>query len=402
MPYTLHNGDALDVLPTLPTASVDALILDPPSGIGFMSEKWDHNRGGRDAWVAWLASVLREARRTLKPGHYGLVWALPRTSHWTGWALEEAGFEVREKISHIFGSGFPKHANALKPAVENWWLVRNPGPAQALNVEALRVTVPEGDKKSQGGRMEHQPNGKQHDGWGMTRTGNNNDGTGRRAAHLVLQHSPACNGVCVEGCAVQALGAMSGERVSGAFRNTTQKARANIAKGAERARVRIDREASSGTAARFFTQFRPDADDFAPFIYAAKASRREKNLGCEGLPVKSEVDHNLLTCDFRTDERSPNGGYENKPAPPQANHHKTVKNQALMRWLVTLITPPNGTVLDCFMGSGSTGVAAVSLGHDFIGIEQNAEYIAIAEARLRHAMGPLFTEASECAPLPTH
>jgi len=104
----LLEGDCLSILRTLPDACVDALVTDPPGAIGFMGAAWDSDRGGRDAWVAWMSEVMGECLRVLKPGAHGLVWALPRTSHWTAWALEEAGFEVRDQINHIFLSGFPK------------------------------------------------------------------------------------------------------------------------------------------------------------------------------------------------------------------------------------------------------------------------------------------------------
>lgn len=92
----------------LPDESIDALVTDPPSGIAFMSMEWDKDKGGRNQWIAWLAGIMREAYRVMKPGAHGLVWALPRTSHWTAMALEDAGFEVRDYISHIFSTGFPK------------------------------------------------------------------------------------------------------------------------------------------------------------------------------------------------------------------------------------------------------------------------------------------------------
>lgn len=176
-------GDSLETLKTLDANSIDAMVTDPPAGISFMGKTWDSHKGGRKEWIAWLCEVMEEALRVMKPGAYGLVWALPRTSHWTGMALEDAGFEVRDCVYHLFGSGFPKSLNvgkaidkmqgneravappkqfadgttqrataragiyseekgqaentvgtgvwegygtALKPAVECWWLVRKP------------------------------------------------------------------------------------------------------------------------------------------------------------------------------------------------------------------------------------------------------------------------------------
>ena len=101
-------GDAVEVMRSMREASVDTIVTDPPGGINFMNRNWDSDKGGRDEWVAWLAGVMRECLRVLKPGGMALVWAIPRTSHWTATAIEDAGFEIREKIYHIFGSGFPK------------------------------------------------------------------------------------------------------------------------------------------------------------------------------------------------------------------------------------------------------------------------------------------------------
>lgn len=110
----LHHGEALRVLQGLPDASVDSMVTDPPSGIEFMSKGWDTDKGGRRRWIAWLARIMGEARRVLKPGSHVLVWALPRTSHWTATALEDAGFELIDSIHHVFGTGFPKSGDLSK------------------------------------------------------------------------------------------------------------------------------------------------------------------------------------------------------------------------------------------------------------------------------------------------
>jgi len=99
----LFQGEAKAIADKLPPESVDAIITDPPAGIGFMGKSWDSDKGGRDAWIAWLADQLAGAFRVLKPGGHALVWALPRTSHWTAMALEHAGFEIRDRVSHLFG-----------------------------------------------------------------------------------------------------------------------------------------------------------------------------------------------------------------------------------------------------------------------------------------------------------
>ncbi len=111
MTVRILTGDALERLRTLPDASVDAIVTDPPSGIAFMGMEWDEDKGGRQQWVDWLAGIMREAFRVAKPGAHAVVWALPRTSHWTALALEDAGFEIRDSLHHVFGSGFPKSLN---------------------------------------------------------------------------------------------------------------------------------------------------------------------------------------------------------------------------------------------------------------------------------------------------
>lgn len=110
----LHLGDCLDVLRTIEDGSVDAVVTDPPAGIHFMSAAWDHHKGGRAEWVAWLSSVMAECLRVARPGSYLLCWALPRTSHWTATAIEDAGWEIRDVVTALNGQGFPKNHNVSK------------------------------------------------------------------------------------------------------------------------------------------------------------------------------------------------------------------------------------------------------------------------------------------------
>ena len=112
--HDLYNGDCLDYLKTHPDNMFDSIVTDPPAGIAFMGKDWDKDKGGRDAWIAWMTEIAEECLRVLKPGAHALVWALPRTSHWTATAWEDAGFEVRDRVSHLFGSGFPKSHNISK------------------------------------------------------------------------------------------------------------------------------------------------------------------------------------------------------------------------------------------------------------------------------------------------
>ena len=137
--WCVVEGDCADVLRALPDGGVDALVSDPPSGIAFMGAEWDRDKGGRLQWVAWLTGILSDARRATRDGGRAIVWSLPRTSHWTGCAVEDAGWLIETTIAHLFGTGWPKGKAQTKPAQETWWLART-GKSEALNVEACRVT----------------------------------------------------------------------------------------------------------------------------------------------------------------------------------------------------------------------------------------------------------------------
>lgn len=142
MEFTL--GDCLDIFLALPEHHLDAVVDDPPAGIGFMGRSWDKDRGGRAKWVAWLAERKSAQLRACKPGAYSLTWALPRTSHWTATALEDAGWMVRDVVTHHFGQGWPKGASQLKPASEHWILAQKPferGITARANVEKWGVGV---------------------------------------------------------------------------------------------------------------------------------------------------------------------------------------------------------------------------------------------------------------------
>jgi hypothetical protein len=417
--WTIKEGDCLEVLRTMEMNSVDALVTDPPAGIGFMGKGWDSDKGGRDEWVKWLASVMRECHRVMKPGAHGLVWALPRTSHWTAMALEDAGFEIRDRIQHIFGSGFPKSLDiskaidkaagakrevvglainsypdsgrkdmhrvgggkvfdqgdglnqniitapatdaakewsgwgtALKPASEDWWLIRKPLSEKNVAANVLKWGV--GGLNIDGGRIgvsDNDPNHRKP----STKFGTaNNPATtnfgsggrptpnlssqGRFPSNLVFSHTEHCtDDQCDIECAIAMLDEQSGP-TGGApgVRRNNAKAK-SVAKGAEQANETMG-YSDSGGASRFF--------------YCAKISPSERNAGLE----------------------------------EKTNAHPTVKAQKLMRYLVKLITPPGGLVLDPFAGSGSTGVAALTEGFRFIGIEMEQEYFSIAKMRCLNAV----------------
>jgi hypothetical protein len=400
MAWRIDVGDCLDVMRGMPDASVDSIVTDPPAGVSFMGKNWDGDKGGRDQWIAWLTERLEQAFRLLKPGGHAVVWALPRTSHWTGMALEHAGFEVRDSIHHVFGDGFPKSLDvgkaidksagaprdvvgsrlvqdirggnfnaanrksmtmpitapatdaaklwdgwgtALKPAHEVWWLARKPIAKKAvaaqvlatgtgaINIDGARVATAglRPGRASTGLSAGPKSNIYSGDGLGGSRMVEDT-AIGRWPANMVLTHSAACDeSECAPSCPVK----MLDENESGM---------ANESPGVE-----------AGGASRFLNVFEVD-DGAAPFIYQAKPSQAERT---EGLSYRRKVGQPL-------------------------NSHPTVKSIALMRHFCRLVTPPNGTVLDPFAGSGTTIIAALRDQFSAIGIEAEAEYAEIARARI--------------------
>jgi hypothetical protein len=181
----MHQGDALQVLRALPAHSADSLVTDPPAGIGYLGESWDFDRGGRAAWIAWLAAILQETLRVVTPGAHAVVWALPRTSHWTATAMEDAGWEIRDVAVHLQAQGYPKSRALLKPSAEHWILARTAGPLRSLNTGGCAL-----------------------------------DG-GRYPANATFEHAPECGARCAAGCPVGQLDAQSGTRPSSAMRAGT-------------------------------------------------------------------------------------------------------------------------------------------------------------------------------------
>lgn len=336
---TIHHGECENVLPTFPTASVDALLTDPPSGIGFMGLTWDRDKGGRDAWIAWLRGVLSECLRVLKPGRAGFVWALPRTSHWTATACEDAGFEVRDIVTHVFGQGMPKSRSLLKPASEHWILIKAPGELRELRIEECRI----GTSKQVPASNPMAPNklyGKRPVSSATGDKQGNDPNIGRWPANFALSHSDDCGDTCAAGCPVAELDRQSGvlsSRESGydtgpsSRQNNPTRLTTNIKSGVH--------FGDSGGASKFF--------------YVAKPSKSEKSR--------------MVT---------------------DGNAHPTVKPTRLMRHLIELITEPGELILDPFLGSGTTAVAAQEVNRRLIGIEQSADYCEIAKQRL--AQGSLF------------
>jgi DNA modification methylase len=678
MESRLIHGEALDELRKLDSNSVDAIICDPPAGISFMGKEWDnpnyfplrerkngqnstfgksmtngpewsYSKKARDTFIAFLSEIMHEALRVLKPGGHALVWSIPRTSHWTATALEDAGFEIRDSIAHVFSQGFPKsldiykaaskaglcctcqiydvqypqtkeevyhgkedtpndkdmqdlqsrmdsenslsgceksdmqssmqsaisksnekeqtvnyarlpelrsriqteksyiieesqvlqssmqrsiqdersgvcgtfEANspnwtgglvgrdeasvqpqehgreqssmegwcnaqedtrqlsgsdvcemstgvstngaqgwlcngasasdgsthgemlnkgrsstshrsqseqqshqqlatipeqrsaqtcgrcgkaiiqagigtALKPAHETWWLCRKPIEEDsiaanvlewgvgALNIDATRIGTDEDTTR---------PTSKDgmgyHKGSYREKTGGHDQG--RWPSNLLLSHTLLCNEEdgCAEDCPVAEM-----DRQSGASKSTDRPRNNNPhtpnAYGSFNGRVTHGHN-DQGGASRYFQQF----------YYCAKASRRERNAGCEEL---AEIETSQITnrkpgsigLVGNPDNKGQTGNpYASTSGAARNNHHPTVKPVALLRYFVRMITPPDGIVLDCFGGSGTTALACIAEHKRYILIEREEEYIEIARARINYALKSACLESNQ-------
>lgn len=379
--FTLHHGDALEVLRGMPDNSIDAVVTDPPYGFAFMGKKWDYDLPSVEIW----AEVLRVA----KPGAHLLAFGGARTYHRAVCRIEDAGWEIRDCIQWIYGSGFPKSLNlkgewegwgtALKPAHEPVVLARKSLAGAvaanvaawgcgALNVDGCRVGFENGERES----LYRPMTENKSIGWKNTSKAmgyNTPDGLppskGRWPANVIHDGS---------------------EEVLAGFPMTTSGAMRREVEGYDGHSIFLNgrsgpsnQHGDSGSAARFF--------------YCAKPSRREREAGCDELDrrEKKTLNDYVLPSEGRT---APKCGS------PARNHHPTVKPIALMRYLCRLVTPPNGIILDPFTGSGTTGAAAMLEGFQFVGVEREAEYIEIARRRIAHwadereedAEMPLFAE----------
>lgn len=461
--YTLHLGDCLEVMKTMPENSVDAIVCDPPYGLsdgptkylgdggrgGFMGKNWDHGVPGVPFWEAAL--------KVAKPGAMLLAFGGTRTHHRLMVAIEDAGWEIRDVCMWLYGSGFPKSASvsklidkaagaerevigsklgrpgmakdgsnqrngfdsafggvasgpmssditapatdaartwdgwgtALKPAWEPIIMARKPlseptiaanvlkHGTGALNIDACRI---------EGGSRKHVENsgGQAHGGLEYgTKYGSRGLGTttqGRWPANLILDEEAAAqlDEQTISANARCARGDSAGIGVYASNGQVYGNGKGLVSQPKDKTPVGYGNGAPG--ASRFF--------------YVAKASKRDRDEGLEGMPEKPIRPDGTRQWGSHDIFNTPGNG-RNTDNRPRANHHPTVKPTALMRWLVRLVTPRGGTVLDPFAGSGSTLKAAILEGFDCIGIELDAEYLAIAQARCDHALAQAQEQAQQ-------
>lgn len=359
---TLFNGDCIEVMRTLPDCSVDSIVTDPPYELGFMGKSWDASG------IAYSVDLWRECLRLLKPGGHLLSFSGSRTYHRMACAIEDAGFEVRDQMMWIYGSGFPKSHNldgeyegwgtALKPAHEPICMARKPLIGTVLeNVTKFGT----GALNIDGCRIESEPM-KPNTGKGALPRRKENEvrvasvptqphELGRWPANIIHDGSNE-----VRQCFPDADGQQGDLSAHASCRQSPNGIFGGMRPALDhKARIETDKNAS-----RFF--------------YCAKASKEDRNEGCENIDAKQYSHDGRITPIENAYQRNSRNS---------TNSHPTVKPTDLMRYLLRLVTPPGGIPLDPFMGSGSTGKAAWLEGFEFIGIEKDPEYFEIAKARVK-------------------
>jgi site-specific DNA-methyltransferase (adenine-specific) len=401
----LRLGDCLEVLKTLEDNSVDSIVTDPPYGIGFMNKEWDspqkHKelidrenkrsqerfeegkspvKGGFSKGVQpglpiggakegrwfqeWCELWAQECFRVLKPGGHILSFSAPRTYHRMATAFEDSGFQIRDQIMWVFGSGFPKSRNigkdvdkmridndwegwgtALKPAHEPICMARKPLTEKSIAENVLKHGT--GGINIDDSRIEFEDTANEQ---------------GRFPANIIFDEEA---------------GKILDEQ-SGVSKSSPRVAPKESIKDPSSYNTGVGGNSNlndKGGASRFF--------------YCPKVSKKERNAGLEDFEAKTnrQKGHGLdrICGNCGTSMLKPKDCKCETPdwiTPPKKNTHPTVKPIKLMEYLITLVTPKGGIVLEPFMGSGSTGIAAKNLGMSFIGIEKEEEYFEIAKQRI--------------------
>ena len=428
------NGNNLDLLKTLPDNSVDSVVTDPPYGLSFMNKKWDYDVPSVEFW--------KEAYRVLKHGGHVLSFGGTRTYHRMVVNIEDAGFEIRDQIMWLYGSGFPKSHNIGK-AID-----KIEGNEREVVGEKKRGDVQKAKEKGVGylADVANRNNVKQFgygtetitkgesewEGWGTAlKPANEPICLARKplseksVAENVLKHGTG--GINIDGCRVgnenrtykgsgkqpsklnnhekgaTGIGYMDGSggdleyNVNGRFpANVIHDGSDEVVEGFPETKSVI-RQPTGNYILNHETGWNDnsmvdktergynDSGNASRFFYCAKASKSDRNDGCEKLQGKYVAQGNQAQAELKRGNVDFENGNKHNKVELKQNFHPTVKPTELMRYLCRLITPPNGIVLDPFMGSGSTGKGAILEGFDFIGMELDPEYVEIAKARIEYA-----------------
>ena len=421
----LHNGDCLNVLKMMieDEVFVDSIVTDPPYELGFMGRSWD------STGIAFQKETWELCFKVLKPGGHLLAFSGSRTYHRMAVAIEDAGFEIRDQVMWLYGSGFPKSMNVGK----------------ALDKKLGNERIKTGEKKTHSNKGIKQSEQRTAIGAGAFGQEVEEDvtvgttewegwGTALKPAHepLVLARKPLSEksvvdnvlkhrtgGINIDECRVEGNDAKYPD-TNPDFRDQGRQSKENMGidklsfgqtENVKRKKVvRKSRDengvwtndnsgmkaegseyADADPRGRFPSNIMHDGsdsikelfEDKSRYFYCAKTSKAERNQGLDNFPIKNKkggggTSNNVW---YEDDVNSASGKFGSEKAPSK-NVHPTVKPIKLMKYLCRLITPKGGTVLDPFMGSGSTGMAAKEENFDFVGIEKEEEYFNIASARI--------------------
>ena len=403
MKYQILQGDNRETLKTLADNSVDAIVTDPPYGIDFLGKAWDANTGALETY--------QECLRVLKPGGHILAFSAARTYHHLAVTLEQAGFEIRDQIMWIYSSGFPKSQDVGK-SIDRSAGKKDPNYGSKKTAKQGNETV--GDFSSGarcgkcnktfnadiikdckedpcGMRYTHQTEeGKQWAGWG----------TALKPAHepICMARKPMKLSIA-KNCQTHGVGALNIDATRVPYADEKDKEFiVNTSKTFEQtgtkwtttfdAKDETPDSYSVNDQGRFPSNVIGEIADYQKYFYCPKVSRKERHIGFEDLPKRLCGPGGNDFVQAQDHQRSNTN---------IGNNHPTVKPIELMKYLIKLITPPGGKVLDPFNGSGSTGCAAVELGHEYIGCELDPNYVEIAKKRIEAWNKPdsTFTELFE-------
>ena len=411
----IMNGDCLELLRTMADNSIDSIVTDPPYELGFMGKSWD------STGIAYNVELWKECMRVLKHGGYLLAFGGTRTYHRMTCAIEDSGFEIRDMIEWLYGSGYPKSLNVGKEYDKKMGNDREvigelklTGTARSSDIGGKTSSAKSSDYEIKNTKTDITQGSSPYEGWG----------TALKPAHepICMARKPligtvvenvlkyGTGGINIDGCRVgteedqrrPSKGGDNGLNGSSTFKIHERKVEDQV-QYSGRFPANLIHDGSDEVVALFpnskstsnprnnnnadnhdnyncfgkygnnTTRGFDDEGSAARFFYCAKASKSERNFGLEGF------EENMPQHDFGTKlgvKRS------ERIHTPTKNFHPTVKPIALMRYLCRLVTPKGGTVLDPFTGSGTTGIAAKLEGFNFIGIEREAEYVQIANARI--------------------
>ena len=411
--YRLECGNSKELLKTLESDSIDSIVTDPPYELGFMGKKWD------SSGIAYDVELWTECLRVLKPGGHLLAFSGSRTYHRMAVAIEDAGFDIRDQIMWVYGSGFPKSHDVSKAidkmaGAEREVVGKTRKGAQTESTgrygawgDGITPTAPATEAA------------KEWNGWGTAlKPAHEPICVARKpligtVAENVLQYGTG--GINVDGCRVKTNINEINERKNKHGNNGSSifHSAKNLQKGWEALQGRWPAniihdgskevlagfpEVKSGVIKQHHNDIRENKEynkektysgSAARFFYCAKASKKDRDEGLEGFEEKKlRVGSNQAIAEAKrgNEYKEDKGKLQIGGRLPIRNHHPTVKPTNLMQYLCRLVTPPNGVILDPFLGSGSTGKAAMYEGFNFVGFDLNSEYIDIARARIEFAL----------------